>query len=312
MTRTDAHSPKNLVTEDYEFAYAYDAHPTEGYRPIGVLNALIAEGWHFGQVHGGDTCDHCGTGLRYVAVLQHLPSHTLIKVGETCLDNRFSRASSEFHALRAQARLNREEATRQERIAAAVEANPVLVWLTYPEALHGGRTEAKVCEGDSCFYTWKACEGHTDFADFNSFLDDIAAKFRRYIDLSDKQIAAVERAVLRDTERRDRAAARRAEEQAAKEAGEIEAVPADAGRIVITGEVVSLKTVESDFGLQFKMLVRDDRGFKVYGTEPSSINPAKGDRVTFTARVERSRDDEFFGFYSRPTKAAVIAEATAA
>lgn len=83
-------------------------------------------------------------------------------------------------------------------------------------------------------------------------------------------------------------------------------VPADAGRIVITGEVVSLKTVESDYGTQFKMLVRDDRGFKVYGTEPSSINPGKGERVTFTARVERSKDDDYFGFFSRPTKAAIL------
>jgi hypothetical protein len=64
----------------------------------------------------------------------------------------------------------------------------------------------------------------------------------------------------------------------------------------------------------FKMLVLDDRGFKVWGTIPEALFGCRtlddlvNLRVTFTAKVEQSDRDEAFGFYSRPTKAEVIAD----
>lgn len=290
MARTDAHSPKNLVTEDYEYAFAYDAHPEAGEGPFRVtmLKGLIAEGYKFTRVHGGDTCDHCGARLRYIAVLKHLPTKGLIKVGETCLENRFERATSEFHALRTTARLNAEQRRKAERIADLVAAHPLLAWLTYN--------------------TVEALDG------YNEFIESIGYKMLRDGALSDRQIESVEKAIVRATEFADKKAARKAAEEAAKASGEMEPVPATDARIQITGEVLSTKTVETQFGVQFKMLVRDDRGFKVYGTEPTSIQALKGSRVTFMAKVERSRDDEFFGFFSRPTKAAILLteEATAA
>ena len=52
------------------------------------------------------------------------------------------------------------------------------------------------------------------------------------------------------------------------------------------------------------MLVKDDSGFKVFGTVPSSISRvSKGDVVEFTATLEPSKDDPKFGFYKRPSKA---------
>lgn len=90
------------------------------------------------------------------------------------------------------------------------------------------------------------------------------------------------------------------------------------GKQVITGEVISAKWKESQYGQSFKMLVKDERGFKVWGTVPTKImdsvvgegNPISGDdmkgvKVTFTATVTASYDDAQFGFYSRPTKAAI-------
>lgn len=57
------------------------------------------------------------------------------------------------------------------------------------------------------------------------------------------------------------------------------------------------------------MLVQDDRGFKVWGSVPSSISEAgTGDRVTFSATIEAS-DKEDFGFFKRPTKAQILAAA---
>lgn len=82
--------------------------------------------------------------------------------------------------------------------------------------------------------------------------------------------------------------------------------PCLTGRITVIGKVVSTDTKENDFGVRYVMTVRDDRGFTVWGTEPSSISVNVGDRVEFTATVERSDRDECFGFYSRPSKAKVL------
>ena len=79
--------------------------------------------------------------------------------------------------------------------------------------------------------------------------------------------------------------------------------------MVITGEVLGTKTDYNAFGAVQKMLVKDDRGFKVWGTIPGSITAVKGCRVTFTAAIEPSKDDDRFGFYKRPTKAAILEEA---
>ena len=114
---------------------------------------------------------------------------------------------------------------------------------------------------------------------------------------SERQIEALREAVARDAER------------AAEQATEITA-PVITGRIQITGTVLTTKWQDSHFGSTLKMLVRDDRGFKVWGTVPSSLpNTESGDRVTFTAAVEASDDDETFGFFKRPTKAQLISEA---
>jgi hypothetical protein len=99
----------------------------------------------------------------------------------------------------------------------------------------------------------------------------------------------------------DREAAKAAEAAAA---GPVEDVPTGDGRTVVSGVIVGLKTVESQWGTAYKMIVRDDRGFRIYVTQPDAIGWAvRGDRVTFTARLTPSDDDPTFGFGSRPTKA---------
>lgn len=107
--------------------------------------------------------------------------------------------------------------------------------------------------------------------------------------LSDKQVAAARRV-----------AAEQAERAAAPAVVE--------GRGVLTGVVKSTKWVDNDFGGALKMTLTDDRGFVVFGTVPNAIadDVEAGDRVTFTARVEQSRDDASFGFYSRPSKASIV------
>jgi len=114
-----------------------------------------------------------------------------------------------------------------------------------------------------------------------------------------------------------------AERQAEHDAAE----SISAGKQLITGTIISTKLVDG-FGYNqrvLKMVVKDDRGFKLYGTVPQVIideavkrphslgaqawdyEVLKGQRVTFSATVQASDDDDKFGFFKRPTKAAIAA-----
>jgi hypothetical protein len=130
----------------------------------------------------------------------------------------------------------------------------------------------------------------------NSFIADVMFKAWRNAELSQRQLESVEAAI-------DRAL-----DEQAQSANAVDVIE---GRIEITGVIVSTKHQFTAYGDQFKMLVLDDRGFKVWGTIPSSlmmpIDELRNERVTFTATVERSSDDSKFGFYKRPTKAALEA-----
>ena len=98
----------------------------------------------------------------------------------------------------------------------------------------------------------------------------------------------------------------REKRDAAHEAGE----DAPEGRIVITGIVLAFKLQSSQFGDTLKMLVQDDRGFRVWGSVPKSLDDAEREsRITFTATVTASDRDAKFGFYKRPTKAEILEEA---
>jgi hypothetical protein len=132
----------------------------------------------------------------------------------------------------------------------------------------------------------------------DSFYLSLQGSWNRYGSLTERQEAALVRSLDQFEERQ----ARRAQENAAVTA------PIPTGRVVISGEVLSTKYQDSRFGTQFKMLVKSDAGWKVWGTVPSGLaccgETLKGRRVTFTAAIE-SREPAF-GFFSRPTNASVL------
>jgi hypothetical protein len=288
--RTDSHSPVNVITEDYEYLFAADLNSPwalglssneagrEFLRELSNLDPATED-------RGYCQCHHCGQRIRYVAWLKHVPTGYTIVVGETCLDNRFGRATADFQRLRKQAQLDREAQKIRKAIDEFVAANPDLAWMD-----RNGEVPEIVAN--------------------NSFVLDVTRKLRQYGSLSENQTAAVRRVIATTIER-----------QAQREQDAIEnpAAPVVEGRIVVTGEVLTTKWQDSDFGSTLKMLVRDDRGFKVWGSVPKSLQASwssvtgedtpsveKGNRVTFTAQVEKSRDDETFGFFKRPTQAKVV------
>lgn len=81
-------------------------------------------------------------------------------------------------------------------------------------------------------------------------------------------------------------------------------------RITVEGTVVKVSWKQG-FGYyddaRKVITVRDDRGFKVWGTCPSAISQAEqGDRVRYVARLEVSDRDETFAFAKRPSKAELL------
>lgn len=108
------------------------------------------------------------------------------------------------------------------------------------------------------------------------------------------------------------AAVRRHLDHKAVQAAESAAHPAPSGRVAVTGEIVSTRVQESDYGFSYKILVKDDAGYKVWVSiassllETNSFDDVKGMRLTFTATLTPSNDDPAFAFGSRPTKASWI------
>ena len=130
-------------------------------------------------------------------------------------------------------------------------------------------------------------------------IEDLDYTLARNGELSEKQVALAFRIV----------------EQVAERAAELDARPMEnvpEGRSEVTGEVVSLKWEDNSFSpspyapMVCKVVVADERGFRLYGTAPKAIREelAKGDRVTFAAALEPK--EAGFGFFKRATKARVL------
>ena len=161
------------------------------------------------------------------------------------------------------------------------------------------------------------------------FLKGLWESGAKYGKLSEKQVACILKA---QAEREERRAARE-EAKAAEVAAFLESgVVVPTGRSTVRGEVVAVKEYENDWGCQVKLLVRDDRGFKVWLTSPTikiacdheercrnryedskgniyhETQAEKGDVIEFDALLEPTGDPMFVKA-SRPTKAKFLAVA---
>jgi hypothetical protein len=298
MARTDIHSPKNLVTEDYTYIGSgcfSDGTGGPGFSPD--IGHLVAQGITFAENEFAGDCYHCGARLNYFALLLHEPTQKIVRVGEQCRANRFDRATEDFRRLRKQTKLNREQAIRTERRA------------TF-DAQH-----SDVAEELARHEGWLAKRNLEPRLD-DGFMSSLCAQFARKGELSEAQIAAVRRGI----ERREDHEAKRAELYAKMPPPS----PCPEGRVEVTGLVLSVKTKVTAYGVREVMTVVDDRGFKVWGSVPQAIfdgcsaedrtakekqgidictvNTLAGRRVSFTARVEPSDHDKNFGFLKRPTR----------
>lgn len=109
--------------------------------------------------------------------------------------------------------------------------------------------------------------------------------------------------------------AKKIEEQNAK----MKPVPAELfdGRTTLRGEIACTKEVFNVYGGTLKMLVIDERGFKVWGTAPLALwddhsGDVRGWKIEFDAALQASDKDETFAFFKRPTKISIIERSEAA
>jgi len=162
---------------------------------------------------------------------------------------------------------------------------------------------ARIAAEQAAFDMWAAA--HTDVIAMVKRLDQATGQrlhtlgfeatlaMERRKPLSDSMIKAVEAAII-----------------------ELDAptAPVVEGKTVVTGTVLGFKNVQTFHSYHetftLKMIVRDERGFKVYGTVPAGLEADKGDTIRFTATLARSNDDETFGWLKHPTKATILARAT--
>ena len=150
-------------------------------------------------------------------------------------------------------------------------------------------------------------------------------KYREGKSLSDKQIEAL----IKFRDYYYKASKENIKRQKAfdEERAKAKDVPLTDERIEFVGEIVKVKWHESkSFDLYAngpavseKMVFKSDDGYMLWGTFPQALwklidssghehEDAKGKRISFVARVQRSKNDPKFGFYKRPTKALVEGE----
>lgn len=291
MARTDIHSEKSLTPEDYSIVeYFYLGLPQvslfglselylkivlDAKKRLEAIRTLVAE--HGANIHPGiGRCDHCGAHYKHGALVKHDPSGEYLTIGWQCADNRFDLGNIDYERKRIQKVLKIIAARRSKfrKLMAFARDYPTEV-----RGLNAYRTD--------------------------NFLGSLRSQLIKKGKLSDRQIECIQPAIAKrvqwDKER---------EEKMAAEAALPKAPVVEGKKVELTGEVVSVKWRDGYYGPQLKMLVRDDRGFKVWGSVPSNIanegeGELRGKRITFVAEVKCSDDDPHFGFFKRPRGAAV-------
>jgi hypothetical protein len=230
----------------------------------------------------GGSCDYCGTGILYEFHIGGADGRKF-KVGSDCVHKTGAEGQG-FREQRLQLARSQRATKRQERY-------------TERRARWEAEAAAKLPDFDATYPGIRdklAAESVLEGG--NAFLKDLYRKLIGWGSLSEAQVKAANNVFER-----------RARDDAAKP------LPDFTGRAQVTGTVRSLKTVSYPGWpprTVLKMLVQHADGWKVYGTVPDVLRPTlvEGNVVTFFAKIERSKDDNKFGFFSRPTKPAIVEE----
>lgn len=292
MARKDIHRPAAIEPADYEFV-AFDYLPSSP-GDLGAAMFLAEQrkakrahmertgGVYSGHEHGG-LCHICGSvNAIYSASFYHAKSNRYIKTGLDCA---------------------------QKLECAGIDAFKKNVKKA-KEAAAGKRKAQAILQEKGLGKAWELYVGDTardrELTRDENTLFDIVSRLVKWGNISDKAAAFLGQLL----DRIERAPEIAAEKAAAKalEMANAKPVPRSEGRVLVKGEVLSIKEQELMYGVQIRMLVKSEDGFKLFGSVPSAIldKVERGSVVEFNASIKPSDDDKFFGFFSRPSKAKVI------
>jgi hypothetical protein len=301
MARTDRHRPSapEFDPADYSFVAVFDSHaewPGANDHFRAQRERLLAEGWTFSGVHGGSgQCDHCGALLRYSALMLHHPTHTMIYVGEQCLDNRFEMTKAEFQAARKAAQLDRERQAQLAAFNALCEDVPELVWATYAWNIGVAgatwETRPRWMDEPDGEQVYAPVEG-TTWAERNrrewaiSTLSDMARKARRYGSFASEKQAALLVRLVGELETAEAETAEREAKRAAEQAARVNAAIGEVGdRRDFTGTVRWFDQFENDYGWVTVMIIDTAEG-TVKWKASKYIELERGQEITIKATVK--------------------------
>lgn len=276
--RTDIHRPSAIQPQDYNFL---GIHFDPGVEDVVGGDYLMCEenrrirgfmeekGAKWAQHEHGGTCFCCGAHAVYLAVFYHAPSNECIMVGERCADKLEMGEAESF------ARARKTVAAERKAIAGKRKAQEALSSLGLTAAwdiftANGGQRLQE-----------------------ESTVRDMVSRLVQYGTLSDKQIEFM-KTLLHRIENREQIKAQRELEKE-------QAAPCPAGRLTVTGTVLSVKWSDGVYGRVLKMFVKASEGYTLYGTVPSGVEVERGSQVTFKATITPASNDPKHGFFSRPS-----------
>ena len=316
MARKDIHRPAAIEPADYQFV-AFDYLPSSP-GDLGQAMFLAEErrrkrahmertgGTYSGHEHGG-LCHICGSvNAIYSATFYHEKSNAYIRTGLDCADKLECEGIEAFRKNVKKAK----EANAGKRKAKAILEEKGLgkAWELYEADIAKRKAYAEACKAWDETNADEAT-GRPEFIESTrdeTTALDIVSRLVKWGNISDKAAAFLATLIDR-IERAPEIAAERAAAKALENAN-AKPVPAASGRVMVKGEVLTIREQDGFYGPQIKMLVKAEDGWKVWGTVPAAIaaEVEKGSVVEFAASLKQSDNDEYFGFFSRPAKAKVF------
>lgn len=319
--RNDKHRVSEIIPSNYRYLFSFNYADSSGFSwNLGLLAATrsgaptykVTRYWinhstglveweveelknPFGKLdyfdkskHGSDKggCDVCGTWFLHGDVWQHVPTGECIVLGQICA-SKYGLLADRDEWRKAHDMLQTAKKMEEGRKAAAIERS--LRWTELMKWARENRESLPLLKVE-----------HAITKDMRAKLVKTGAKWG----LSEKQINLL----------------KKLQADVAKGPEKHVPVPVDDERIEIEGLVVSTKVDDGFYGEVIKMVVKIESeagSWLVYGTPPDALlgraqGGLKGCRVRFTAKVKKGNRDEYFGFFSRPTKPELLEEAGAA
>lgn len=278
--RTDIHRPSapDFNPDDYEFTGAIfdlgrheDGRVNRSDRRIRSL--LLREGYTEDDGVAASRCTHCGARLRYSALMIHKPTRSLIYIGETCLDGRFSDTQEGFRRRRREAQADRVAQRKLASFLAECDKHPVLTYASYGDNI--------AAASEKCEYWHKTL----------TIVRDIADCARNGKPVSDKQVALLGK-LMGDLDAQYRKHLARKAKWAAEAAARVDAFIGEIGdRRLLTGTVRVCLERETDYG-PATLLILDTPEGTVKWWASGARDYEQGEEITVKATVKAHEFDQ--------------------